>query len=421
MSEGINVASTRLVECKINGLELTGYEIGYANMQFELGGGMAYCDLTIVTGREEVITNCLLEMSKIELTLGIPDENGLPVVQKRGTFFLAKANPSHDLANDTSIIKVKGITYAHKFLSTPKIWSTETKETTTKFINRISGIGSGYGELQLEIKDDLINRTNDKQYWIQYNTTGMEALNVVLLRSLVTPKSGRNEWMYSYCIDFTNDGKPIIYLYDVKLRTQTFGPKILRSTNKPARFTYGNEPESIPYESSVLDMKGADYSAMYWKRNAFAFDMEEGTHWSRTVSQPKLFSDSVEYSDPKEVDGTNIPSEMMIFKSDARLNHQLYNTNMYSKYYIDQKVEITAMLLALRKINLKLTFSRKMIDIMPGEICYANYRISDKSGHDKPIDRLSGNYMVTKTIYEYDKSSVNTYLVVSRDSFVVPR
>lgn len=417
MSEGLHISESVFIEVKLNDIELTGDEIKYANMQFELGRGMATCELLIKTDRDDLLDNSILEMSTIVIEIGIPDDNGTPVVSKKGRFFLAKTVLVNSLdSSGTSVIKLIGVSDAYKFLGEPKIWSLDSKDSTTKFLSKISGVGSGQGEISIEIKDDLISRTMDKQYWIQYNTTGIETLNTILLRSLVTPKSGKNEWMYSFCVDTKKNGDHVVYLYDIKLRTSTFGVK--DTVYGKASFSYTKQ-DKIVYDACELDLKGADYSSMYWRRNAFAFDMEEGTHWSRQMSQPELFPDSAEYVDQTKIDGKNPPKDKMpIFKSQARLNHQFFNSNMYSKYYVDQKVEITALLLALRKINLRLTFNRKLIDIMPGEICESDFRINQDDNNNKDLTRLCGKYMVTRTIYEYDRNSVNTYLVISRDSFV---
>ena len=139
MSEGLHISESVFIEVKINGIEITGDEIKYANMQFELGRGMATCELLLKTDRDDLLDNSILEMSKMEIELGIPDENGTPTVSKKGKFFLAKTVLVNSLdSSGSSVIKLIGVSDAYKFLGSPKIWSLDTKDTTTKFLSKIS-------------------------------------------------------------------------------------------------------------------------------------------------------------------------------------------------------------------------------------------------------------------------------------------
>jgi hypothetical protein len=175
----------------------------------------------------------------------------------------------------------------------------------------------------------------------------------------------------------------------------------------------------IQYKDAKLDIKGADHSSNYWQRSSFAFDIEENTTWYRKTRHPYLFEDSAPYTDQNDFDGSSgIPSEMPIFRSIQRMKHENYNTNMYSRYYVDQKVQATATMMSLRKVNVKMTFKRDFINMDPADICYIEYEQTQDDGESIANKKLTGKYMITNVVFEYTNDVVNTYLTGSRDSWV---
>jgi len=418
---------------KINKVELKQEEVKNILMEFYLGNIMSKLILKINSNRREVIENSIVEMSIIDVEIGITNDKNVVIDKKVGRYFLAKSylkgQQGMPKAGD-EYIEIIGITDAYKYLGSPEIKALSTEEKSPVFLSKTSGEGSGArgtGTIKIEIKDNLTSSAHDKQFWMQNDQTGIETVNKTLARVVKTPESGggggkyntnANEWVSTSCIDFTEEGLPVVYFYDVKLRARSFGIKSFKDGRK-AFFSFKGESPTIVYRDAQLDIKGADYSAKYWQRSSFAYDIEENTQWFRKTRHPYLFEDSAPYTDQMDFDGNGtIPSEMPIFRSTQRMKHENYNTNMYSRYYVDQKVQYAATMLSLRKINIKMTFMRDFFNITPIDICQIEYELGKQDEKSEPNKKLSGKYMVTHVAFEYDTESVNTYVVGSRDSWI---
>jgi len=426
------------IKVAINRVDLLQNELIDLFCHFELGNKMAWCDITIRTKRKEVYRQALFEMSIIDVMIQSVDKNNAPVDKQKMRYFLADNAIKLNTQGNEQIyeIKVIGVVDAWKYLGYPDTKSANSRLSSPKFLSKLKyweGNGSrGSGSFKLEIKDGLQGKATDWMYWLQPNINGQELVNQVLLRPLLktnSNKGGDREYIYTSSVEFDDEGNPKLVFYDVKLRTQAFSPP---SCKLPAPKGYGvqsvpmifsfkdGDQGKVRYSEVSLDIKGATYSSMYWQRSGMVFDTEEGEYTIKRIKQPKLFPDSMAYSSQIDHDGSSgtPPPQYTLFTNYSRWKMEWHSTNHYNMNYSLQKFQITATLLALRKINITATFRGKFIKAKPIQIC--KFEIQEGVGGDtlKIDPTLSGRYMITKVVYGLVDRQLFTTITGSRDSFV---
>jgi hypothetical protein len=436
-----------LFDVKINGVELQCDEVKYIQTDFFLGNIMSKLKLVIQSDRVKVHQISILEMSIIEITMGLVSDKGELVDKKKMRYFLSKVEMVEDYhsKHGNKAITIIGVADAYKYLGYPDIRSAKGRLTVSpKFIQEMNtSIGSNSkksGKIKAIFKDGLMGNVKDFTNFLQYELTGIETVNVVSLRNVLKTskysKSEKNQRIYSSAIDFDPDGSPVINFMDIRLRTQTFSAKNIKTVvdtdvvTLPAHFTFDEKKDWVRYSRAELDLKGADYTELYWQRASFNFDIEENVHWYNRIRQLKLFPDSAEYAkqdiipedtskrEDNDLSEFSMPDDMPTFTSFQRVAHEFYTTNVYNKFYADQKFQTTATLLGLRKINVNMSFNRQFIKILPGDICKVEIskRLKDQVLTINP--KFSSRYMVTRTSFVYKDNMIATYVTASRDSFV---
>ena len=422
----------------INGLDLIRDEIVKVEVHTQIGNVMPWAELWVNTSRELVHANCQYEMSKVEIEMQQLGRNNAVVESKKMKFFLSKVD---NLKNSTSgnnttySVKLKLVGDAEKYMSIPEVRAAEDRETNLpKFISGMICIGVGCGRLQLEIKDNLLSRATDWQNWIQFNLTGMQFVNMALSKAMIETsdnedEGNKREYVYTSAIDFAGDGNPKISLYDLKLRTQTFPPATVKTlseggdpTTKQLNFSYKSGDSRMMYQSPSLNIKGAEHSKDFNGRTASIYDTEEHSYNSKEIKQPMLFSDSQEYTEAEEFDGTsmgNLPKTFPAYKSKERGQGEIYTSNHSNMNQNAQKFQTSAAIQALKKVTYGMAFPNQMIDVKPISMCTVEV---PKPGEDggNPVDdtRLTGKYMVLEVDHVYVGGRMNTYVTAGRDSFV---
>lgn len=411
--------------CKvlINDVPIKKEELKSVVMEFYIGNIAPKVTIEIHTDDRILIENSLVEMSVIDVEIGMADEKDSITEKKVGRFFLAKQNivPPSGGPNGDFIVNVIGVSDCYKYLGKSKTISKNNCKAT-EFMTMVQGIGSGErgsGTIKLAINDGLTGSITGVQSWIQWGITGVEMINNLL--SSITSKpvsgesghyiSGSNEHICTATSDFTESGNPILNIYDLKLRTFTFPPV--------KKFSYKMNPGFIGYTSANLDIKGSEQSANWWGRQVYTWDMEENIGWYRTSRQPNLFKDSAKYEDQTSFDGKGgVPGNFYIHKNDERTKLEMYSTNMYNRFYTDQALQTTVSIMALKKININMSFLHLFITIKPIDIIFIEYQLGHQDEKPTNHKKLSGKYMVTYVAYEWAQNKVNTHVIGSRDSWV---
>jgi len=422
----------------VNGLELNKNEIIKVEVHTQIGNVMPWAEVWIRTTRELVHANCQYEMSKVVIEMQQLGRNNAVVDTKKMKFFLSKVDnlDKSKIGNNTAYsIKIKLVGDADKYMSVPEVRAAEDRETNLpKFLSDMICVGDGCGRLQLEIKDNLLSRATDWQNWIQYNLTGMQFVNMALSKALIETDNNeddgnKREYTYTSAIDFAREGQPKMSLYDLKLRTQTFPPatvKVLSDRGDPSssqlKFSYHTGDGRMMYQTPNIQIKGAEHSKNFNGRTASIYDVEEHSYSSKNIKQPKLFSDSQEYTEAKDFDGTTmagLPKTFPAYISKERGQGEIYTSDHSNMNQSAQKFQSSATMMALRKITYGMAFPNQMINIKPVDMCTIEVpKPSEDGGNPVNDDRLTGKYMVLEVDHVYVEGRMNTYVTAGRDSFV---
>lgn len=417
-----------LVILKLNDIEILPRELIYCEMLYELGNVMPRLTVEIVTQRHEVYENFMQEMSTIECEMGMLDSSGGVIDSKKGRYFTTKPRIQGQYEGISGRNHIRCVAFADGglYLEKNQIRSVKVIRKSVEFLPQVKGIGSGAKgtyTLDCQVKDNLLQRAADKMKWIEHDMTGMETVNQILSRSQIVDGA---EWVVTAVIDFKDDnsGDPCLFFYDLKLRTQTFGPepvKVFERGASKTMFTFKEvaDPQWISYATCKPNIKSAADSASYNGREAAVYDLEEGLFHYKKTKQPMLFQDSQTYVPQTQIDGFNPnPSEYPIFTSNERFQIQFLSSNHHSPQYVTQGIQTIAAHASLTKIQMELSFPRKFIKAKPIDICTIEYQKSDNVNNRFEVDRrLSTNYMITMVAHVFQNQMMSTYIIASRDSF----
>lgn len=408
---------------KVNQVEIRDDELEKIIFTTYLGNQMPTLRFQCTSKRSLLFDNFLVEMSVVDVELGFSDANMAPSITKKGRFFVAYVKREEHKGKGRHTYTAYCIADARKYIEEPQIMATTAKVKSLKFLERVPGLfggnGPGSGSMKLYIEDGLISRTKGEQYWIQHDLSGIESVNQLMVRNLIEdkPSGGKDEWIAVPCIDFDRSGGPVMYVYDLKLRCQTFPEKGL-SIGVPAKFNYKQDPGTVNYSEARFQMLGAEHSVKYWQRQAASLDVEEALVDYKEVDPPKLFQDSLDYAEQQVFDGNgDIPSVFPMLKSGERYLVDGRNTNFYDKEYTSQRLQYSTVLLALMKLNVKLSFLGRFLDIRPIDICHIALGKQESDGAMTDNMRLTTKYCTTKVSYVYESRTINTFVTASRDTY----
>lgn len=408
--------NTYYLSVKLNEIELTDQEVTYLNFTRFIGNQMPTCKFDLISNRSEIHDSLLVEMSVVEVEIGTADSRGGPADTKKGRFFVGFVKRRENLGLGKISYSVYCIADARKYIEEPQIMSVPARQKSLKFLQRLSSFGSnskGSGKLKLYIEDDLLSRSNDEQFWIQRDLSDIETVNETILRAGV---SQGEDYIMCPVVDFDSSGGPVLHIYDLKTRCQSFEPKNL-SLGVPFNAHFSQGESRVLYNDIRLQILGAEHSIKYWKRQSATLDTEEQIANYKEVKQPKLFSDSLTYSEQIVFDGnSDIPSTFPMLKSGERLLWDGLNTNHYDPQYISRRLQYGANMLALMKLNLKMSFLQKFVDASPIDIAHVSIQ-KNEGAVGEVNNRLTTKWCTTRVSWVYSSRTVSSYITVSRDSY----
>lgn len=411
------------VDLKINSVVVRDDEITYIEVVKYLGNQLPTVFIDLTTQRSILQDNLMVEMSIIELEMGTANKSGGLEFGEKSRFFLASVErDAKQLKNGIVRYKIFGLADCRKYIELTQIMSLPKRETMMKFFQKVPGLtggnGKGSGSLKLYIEDNLTGRMKDKQFWIQYDTSAIETVNQILVRGFIEdrPGGGKDEWVPVPVISFDSSGGPVMHLYDLKLRCKSFSPKTA-SLGMPLKFHFQRKGDTIVYNSAELNLLGAQHSVKYWKRKTASYNKEECLFKYKEVDPPKLFSDSLDYDEQQVFDGNGgLPSVFPMLQSGERYDSESKVTNQYDPKYASQRLQYTAALLSLMKVNINISVLDSYIDAHPIDMCHVTMQKSEKDVIEIN-QRLTAKYCITRVAHVYVGRRMNTYITASRDTY----
>jgi hypothetical protein len=423
----ISSAGNAYVDVKINDIDIWGREIRYAEMVYLIGNRLPQLRMTIVTDRQLVYENSMVELGIIEIEMGMLDDSESILDSKKGRYLIVAREQQGQYENVRGRYRIDLTAFAdcRKYIEKCQLRGGKEDKRSVEFLKDVKGIGDGSkgsGTLDCQIKDDLLNRTGDKQKWIEPDQTGIETVNQVLLRSFIEDKpKGDKEWVVTACVDFKDDnsGDPCLTFYDLKLRTLTFDPPSVNAYTEstPLQFTFKGTDGWIGYDSCKPDFQNAADSIRYNGREAPVFDIEQNVYDNKVIDQPLLFEDSQQYKEQSPFNGSSPQGEFQMLTSNARYLTQFQTTNHYSTDYTNQAIQSRATHSALSKVKMQLTFPRLFVKAKPIDICKIEVQTSQDDELLIVNPSLSTKYMVLTVAHVYVNGVVSTYIIAGRDTF----